>query len=534
MKRLSCLAGILLALSCAHIVCGSTATTLVSTDRRENQDLDGDWKIIVDPYLSGLYNSHRQLKPNGIFKDVVVPRGSSDLVEYGFAGAPSIKVPGDWNMQVEALRYYEGPVWYERTFNHDPQPGKRAFFHVGAANYRATLWINGEEICSHEGGFTPFDCEITQQLHRGGNDAVLLVDNTRLADGVPTLNTDWYNYGGLTRDVSVISVSASFIDTYDLHLDRKDRNTIEGYVHVDGSTPGAVVTVEIPSLHAQTSSKTDDGGNAAVLLKANNLELWSPETPRLYDVKVGVGEDSLTDQIGFRTIEVDGSRILLNGKPIFLNGIDVHAEAPYRSGRVSNQSDVDTLFGWIKDLGCNYVRLTHYPHDARMTRTADRLGILVWSEIPTYWALEFGNPAVYAKAKTQLEENIRRDRNRASIILWSIANETPNSPARTDFLTRLAQRTRELDPTRLVTAALLVRSEGHTKIVDDPLGVALDVIGANEYIGWYEGRPSDADTTEWRFKYDKPVIMSEFGGEALAGYEGDKTQRWTEAYQADI
>jgi len=189
---------------------------------------------------------------------------------------------------------------------------------------------------------------------------------------------------------------------------------------------------------------------------------------------------------------------------------------------------------WAKELGCNYVRLAHYPHDQRMTRAADRLGLMVWSEIPVYWAEEFGNPAVLAKAQQQLSEEIRRDRNKVSVMLWSVANETPLTPERTAFLTKLAGDVRKLDPTRLVTAALLVRSQGHDKYVDDPLGEALDVIGINEYIGWYEETPQDADLTHWHIAYQKPLIVSEFGGDAKAGLHGAATERWTEEYQASI
>src|ERR1700692_3543471 len=164
--------------------------------------------------------------------------------------------------------------------------------------------------------------------------------------------------------------------------------------------------------------------------------------------------------------------------------------------------------------------LAHYPHDASMTPLADRVGILVWSEIPVYWAVQFDNPAVLAKAEQQLYEMIRRDRDKASVVLWSVANETPVTPARVEFLKTLVAQTRELDPTRLVTAALLVRTEGMTKIIDDPLGEALDVLGFNEYIGWYEHKPEDADHTAWKIAYDKPLIVREFGGEAENALHG--------------
>jgi beta-glucuronidase len=362
---------------------------------------------------------------------------------------------------------------------------------------------------------------------------VAAVDNTRLADGVPTLKTDWWNYGGLTRTVSLIEVPEAFIDQYDLHLARGAGAVIEGWVHVAGGA-GTKVDVEIPELAAKAVAVAGENGRAAIHLEVNGLERWSPETPKLYKVKLRAGQDAIEDIIGFRTVETRGTEILLNGKPIFLRGVAIHAEAPYRGGRAYSDKDAETLLGWAKELGCNYVRLAHYPHDETMLRAADRMGLLVWSENPVYWAIQFDSAKVLAKAEQQLDEEIETSRNHAAIILWSMANETPNNEARTQFITTLANHARELDPTRLITAALLVRAEGHTKIVDDPLGNALDVVGTNEYVGWYEQTPEDADTTEWRIDYQKPLIMSEFGGGAKAGLHGADTERWTEEYQASI
>ena len=199
----------------------------------------------------------------------------------------------------------------------------------------------------------------------------------------------------------------------------------------------------------------------------------------------------------------------------------IHAEAPYRTGRAYSDKDAETLLGWAKELGCNYVRLAHYPHDETMLRAADRMGILVWSENPVYWALEFDNPKVLAKAEQQLDEEINTSRNHAAIILWSMANETPNTAARTQFIETLAARARGLDPTRLITAALLVRAQGNTRrLWTIRLGKRLDVIGVNEYIGWYEGHPESADITQWQIAYQKPLIVSEFGADAKAGLHG--------------
>jgi beta-glucuronidase len=461
-------------------------------------------------------------------------------------------VPADWNTQRESLLYYEGPIWYERDFTYQPREHTRVFLHIGAANYKSWFWVNGQKVCEHEGGYTSFNCDVTTAVHAGNNFVVAAVDNTRHEDGVPTLETDWWNYGGLTRSVSLIEVPEAFIDQYDVHLSRAPETAINphgndfgligslhlahinGWIHVDGGKAGDKVQIEIPELKSSGSGVLAADGRAQVHMVASDLQRWSPETPKLYKVVITAGNDSVTDLIGFRTIETRGTEILLNGKPIFLRGIAIHAEAPYRLGRANTSKDAETLLGWAKELGCNFVRLAHYPHDETMLRAADRMGLLVWSENPVYWALQFENPKVLAKAQQQLDEEIGTSRNHAAIILWSMANETPSNDARTRFIETLASRARELDPTRLITAALLVRAEGHTKVIDDPLGKALDVIGFNEYIGWYEQQPDGADTTQWRIDYQKPLIVSEFGGGAKAGLHGAESDRWTEEYQASI
>jgi beta-glucuronidase len=518
-----------------HLSAQATSQTLVLTgsDRRPATSLNGEWASIVDPYFAGLFSFHHEEKKNGFFLNQKPKPGDPFPIEYDFSKAPKIKVPGDWNTQRDSLFFYEGPIWYQRDFTYEPKPNTRTLLRVGAANYHSWFWVNGQRVCEHEGGFTVIHCDVTSAVRPGANFIVAAVDNTRREDNVPTLETDWWNYGGLTREVSLIEVPETFIDQYDLHLSRKEADVIEGWVHVTGATEGSV-EIGVPELSAKSSAEVGKDGRALIHFSVKGLERWSPEAPKLYKVQIRAGKDSIDELMGLRTIETRGTQILLNGKPIFLRGISVHAEAPYRTGRAYSDKDAETLLNWAKELGCNFVRLAHYPHDETMLRAADRMGLLVWSENPVYWALQFDSPKVFDKAKQQLDEEIGTSRNHAAIILWSMANETPNTPARTKFIEALAGRARELDSSRLITAALLVRAKGHTKIVDDPLGTALDVIGVNEYIGWYEQHPETADVTDWQIAYDKPLIVSEFGGDAKAGLHGGENDRWTEEYQANI
>ena len=520
-------------------------TLLVGVDHRATTSLDGDWHYLVDqaPFRA-LYTSSGAINDHSYAQNTH-PNISSGKhnEEYDFATAPTLKVPGDWNTQVPQLFNYEGVLFYERDFDAQPKPGTRTFLHIGAANYRSHVWVDQKRVCDHEGGFTPFDCEVTAVLHPGSNFVVIAVDATRLVDGIPSVGYDWFNYGGLTRDVSLVTVPTAFIDDYDVHLAHgatwQPGNTeLTGYVHVLDAPAGTPVTLDIPEAGVHATLKTEADGNAPFSVKASKLTLWSPETPKLYKVALtsGSGEqqDKLTDDIGFRDIRVDGTHILLNGKAVFLKGVNAHAEAPIRGGRADNDQDVATLFSYLKDLDANFVRLCHYPHDERMTRTADRDGIMVWSEIPNWQHISFDKPEVYAKDVTMLKEMIRRDRDKASVILWSVSNETGNNPTRTQFLTNLANQARTLDSTRLITSALNSEHiKGSTATLDDPFTTALDVVGVNEYIGWYGGAPEDADNMHWILP-EKPIIMSEFGAEAKYGNHGPITQRWTEEQQADL
>jgi len=431
--------------------------------------------------------------------------------------------------------FYEGPVWYRRLFNYKKRAGVRAFVYFGAVNYKATVYLNGEKLGEHEGGFTPFNFECTALLHEGQNSLIVEVNNARHADSVPGIKFDWWNYGGITRDVMLIEVPGTFIQDYSVQLQRGSENMLSGSVQLNGPEMRQQVTLEIPEAHAREVLKPDVRGLATFQFPAK-VEVWSPGHPKLYDVIVRSASDTIHDEIGFRTIEVQGSRILLNGKPVFLRGISMHEEAPFREGRAFSREDAETLLGWAKELGCNFVRLAHYPHNENEIRLADRLGLMVWSEIPVYWDIDWTNPATLDNAEAQLRDMIARDHNRAAVILWSMSNETPVKPERLGFIKHLAQAARNMDSTRLITSALnhVEGSGTDPRILSDSLGDVLDVLGLNEYLGWYWGKPEDADKLEWKSSFNKPLIVSEFGGGAIAGRHGEREERWTEEYQDNL
>ncbi len=510
----------------------SPDSLLMNVDNRKITSLNGDWPIIVDPFENGYYDYRYKPRADGYFMNAK-PKDKSDLVEYNFVDTDVLHVPGDWNTQRPKLFFYEGTVWYKKSFKYDLKPGRRLFLYFGAANYEAHVYLNGKQLGMHTGGFTPFQFEITKALKQGENTLVVKVDNKRHKDGVPTLNTDWWNYGGLTRRVLLVETPSTFIRSYSVQLNPDNPKEIKGWVQLDGPNLKQEVALRIPEAKTKKSITTDTNGYGEFTVKAN-VKRWSPEHPKLYDVQLIEGQDTLHDDIGFRTIETKGTQILLNGKPIFLRGISIHEEAPMRGGRAYSREDDRTLLTWAKELDCNYVRLAHYPHNEAMLREADRMGLLVWSEIPVYWTVQFDNPYTHKLASQQLTEEITRDHNRASIIIWSVGNETPRSDARLKFLKGLIDQAHSMDPTRLVSAATEITYDKNTVHLDDRLGEYLDVIGANEYLGWYGGKPDNIPNHTWVSKYSKPLVISEFGAAAKYGYHADGQTRWSEEYQANV
>lgn len=515
---------------------------IINVHERDTTSLNGTWQYITDPYENGFYNYRyqpfdQQKNPSrdGYFMDAK-PNDKSDRLEYDWDSSPTIKVPGDWNHQEPKFEYYEGSVWYRKKFNYTKEEStNRVFLHFGAVNYEAHVYLNGEKLGTHLGGFTPFQYEVTDLL-QDENSLVLMVNNNRRAEGVPTLNTDWWNYGGITRDVLLFEEQPSFVADYMIQLNHKNPNSIEGFVQIIGKDFSADLTLAIPELNISKSLKVDQKGNASFSVAHDNIEYWSPKNPKLYSVELSYGEQILRDEIGFRTIATAGGDILLNGEQIYLKGISIHEENPFRIGRAYSREDAELLLGWAKELGCNFVRLAHYPHNKYMIEVANEMGLLVWEEVPVYWTIQWENTNTYKNAEAQLSAMINRDKNSAATIIWSLANETPVTEARNRFLKKLSEKARSIDNTRLLSAAMETHSESDaplTQIVEDPLAEFVDLISFNQYLGWYNGLPEKAKRVDWKIPYDKPVIISEFGAGAKKGFYGDSLTRWSEEYQAD-
>lgn len=560
---------------------------------RNSVSLNGAWNIVVDeheigtrPFLGGPY-----------YKEPVRETGM-ELVEFSFDSRRTLNVPGDWNSQDERLFRYRGVVWYKRTVTLNKAADKRYYLHFDGVNYDAQVYVNQQPLGKHRGGYVAFNMDATELLVDGDNSIVVRVDSHRDATTIPTKkSSDFYKYGGITRDVNLITVPRTFIRQYQLYLTNHETGVVKAWVQLDNAMGGETVTINIPEAGVSENAVADKSGRAEIEFTAD-LKLWSPNTPTLYDVSISSGRDEVTDRIGFRTIAVDGKKILLNGKPVFFRGISMHDESFLKLGVAFDEADARAQLGLIKELNGNFVRLAHYPHNEYAVRMADELGLLVWSEIPIVSLIDWKNPDTQAVANAQLRDNIHRDFNRASIVMWSIGNETmPQSKARLAFLTKLGKIAREEDVSgRLIAAALIgditkefeevgkrlmaqmvtdqqiapaIRSK-FKEILDkrgvdpaiilgqeievllkDRLGEIVDVIGYNEYFAWYYSSflgsqfPVDEGTVrrhmfelmdDVRFRniFDKPIIISEFGAGAKHGYRSNEGLLWSEDYQAKV
>jgi len=490
--------------------------------------LNGKWQIIIDPYDAGAGD----WKP--VWRDQTAS-GKTDFYEYKFIDAVTLTVPGDWNSQNRELKYYEGTIWYKKTIRYQKKNKKKNFLYFSGVNYECDVYLNNEKLGSHEGGFTPFQFDITDKIKNGDNSIILRVNNTRRVDGIPAMNFDWWNYGGITRDVYLVETPELFIKDYFVQLAKNSKTEIKGWVAL--STPAVKkVSVLIPELKIKYNTQTDGNGKALLKITAKPV-LWSPRKPKLYTVIIKTETDSVRESIGFRNISVRGTDILLNGKSIFLKGINIHEEIPQRSGRAWSETDALQLLNWAKDLGCNFVRTAHYPHNEYMVRLAEKMGIMIWEEIPLWQGIQFTNPEILKKANRFLDEMIARDKNRCAVILWSLSNETTPSDSRNKTLAAMAAHARSLDSTRLITSAFNhVVYDKNTVTIEDPLSEALDVLAVNEYLGWYSQWRAKPEAMQWKSLYAKPLIMSEFGGEAMYGIHGsaDTLSSWSEESQEKI
>jgi beta-glucuronidase len=501
----------------------ATATTLVQAGGRAAESLDGLWRLTLDLFDEGL-------RQKWYAEDETPPSQWATPRDYEIEAGELVPVPSCWNLFKPEWTHFEGAAWYTRHVDWQPgEPGERTFLQLAGANYALLAFVDGRFVGGHRGGSTPCSLELTGVLAAGRNRLQIMVENRRRADRVPMHHVDWFNYGGLYREVELLRLPAVFVRQATIGLvPGSGFGRIAAKVTLSDTIDGSA-TLCIPELGIEAPIAIS-AGEGHVEIEARP-KLWSPTTPKLYDVEIRFGADTWRDRIGFREIATRGTEIRLNGEPLFLAGACVH-EDDVVLGKTSTEADIRRRFRHARELGANFLRLAHYPHHEQVARIADEEGVLLWAEVPVYWAIDFGNPDTYADAENQLDELIARDVNRASVVIWGVGNENADTDERYRFMAGLTARARQADPTRLIGAACLINRERFA--IEDRLTEDLDVIGLNEYFGWYEPDVTNLERLVANSVPDKPVIISETGADALPGHRGGGRVLFSEDWQAEF
>lgn len=492
----------------------------ISGGGRFTESLNGVWQYGIDQYDS-------LLRAHWYKENYYNEKGYKFPMDFSFDQWERVTLPCSSNMISPELKLYEGSLIFTRTFTYKRNKDERLVLNIGAANYTCYVFINKEYLGMHKGGSTPFTIDITDKILKD-NRIILCVDNTRRPEQLPCENTDWFNYGGVFRDISLMRLPKNYIKNYFVRLVADGKYD---KIKVDVTVSGDVkeVNLEINKLGIEKKIPIDNGTGSATF--AAEPIPWDLDNPKLYEVRLYTDEDEVVEDIGFRQIETRGNRVYLNGKMIYLKGISSHEESQANGRALTDEERIENIM-LAKELGCNIMRLAHYPHSENMARFADRLGILLWEEIPVYWAIDFSDPATIEDGRNQLAELILRDRNRASVIIWSVGNENADTDERLEFMSGLSSLARALDESRLISAACMV-NHGENKILDR-LAEHLDIIGLNEYYGWYDPEFEGLQALLDNSNPDKPVFISEFGADARAGHRGTVNDQFTEDMAADI
>jgi len=499
-----------------------TYNDMIYDDFRAKESLNGKWHFQVDWYDTCLRAKWYQ-------ENYYNEEGLCQPVDFNFDDWEEAEVPSCWNLQKNHYYYYEGPAVYTRTFKYRKSGGERVFIKFGAANYNAKVFLNREFMGCHTGGSTPFYIEATGKLLEN-NRIIVVVDSTRKKEGVPCRNTDWFNYGGLYRDIEMIRVPDVFIRDFTIGLlPGSNFNKIRADLTIDGDYGGGEAVIVIEELGISEKIILNKGIGGITINAAP--ELWSPDNPKLYDIEVKFMQDKIKAVTGFREIKASGTDILLNGEKVFFRGVCMHEESMV-NGKAVTEEEIKESMIIAKSMGCNFIRLAHYPHTQKAALMADSMGLMLWEEIPVYWSIDFGNSLTYDNAENQLREMIRRDRNRPSVVVWSVGNENADTDRRFVFMRKLADAARDMDRGRLISAACLV--DHKNLVINDRLAEYLDIIGINEYYGWYDPEFGKLVKIFNNSRPLKPVVITEFGADAAPGAAGQSNGMGTVDFQADI
>jgi len=510
------------------------------------------FREVID--LSGFFDF--KLDPDNV--------GEEKNWQKGVESSRSIGIPGSWNEQFIDTRDYLGPTWHFKNFYVSSSwKEKLVWFRIGAANYYAKVWINGKFIGEHEGGYLPFQFEVTDRVRFGKENFLSVkVDNQLSPERVPPgnipeeehprsvrqrsypdVNFDFFPYGGIHRPVYLFCTPLDYIEDIAVTTSIEGKKGLIKYRITKKGGEAKEAFIHLGDENTRLDQKTEFRGNMAEgELTIDEATFWSPDNPHLYEMVVellspeGAPIDEYTLSIGIRTIEVKNDRLYLNEKLIFLKGFGKHEDFPI-IGKGLNLPLIVKDYSLMKWIGANSFRTSHYPYSEEMMNMADKEGFLVIDEIPAV-GLFFGkgNKRRLSLCKQYLRELIARDKNHPSVIMWSIANEPHSTkPEAKEFFRQLYQHTKKLDPSRLVT---LVSMFG---LKEEALAY-VDVICLNRYYGWYT-EPGQLDRASHKLSreldalyqtYKKPILLSEFGAGAIAGVHAHPAELFSEEYQAEL
>jgi len=459
-----------------------------------------------------------------------------------------IYVPSCWNFQIG--RYdYTGPAWYCKKFSTDQTKNSRFIF--DSVSGQATVYLDGAELGGHYGSYTRFQFDVPS-LKPGEHTLVVRVDNTvNDVDTMPLKFVDWYVYGGIYRPVKLEQFDDVSIDRIHITTEWRKLNVnkvtvktvVKNWTHSPYSDEFELYIDSQKTLQQKVTIPALSTQEVVFELEDFKPQLWDTESPKLYSFQVKCRSDDLIERSGFRKIETSGRKILLNGREIFIKGVNRHNDNP-ELGYAINGPLIQRDMQIIKDLGANAIRGSHYPNDPLVLDYCDQMGFLFWEEIP-FWnhpAESLASPVLETRARLAMREMIERDFNHPSIIFWSIQNESKSSSQEgLALFSKLASDIRMMDSSRLVTFASACGK-------NDICFNLVDVICWNTYPGWYDD-DEPLDSLDTRFtqillsnrqwldeqKQDKPYIISEFGASALLGVTTfDEGRRWTENYQQKL
>ncbi|XP_011697202.1 PREDICTED: beta-glucuronidase isoform X1 [Wasmannia auropunctata] len=524
------------------------------SESREIRSLDGLWDFVVSPEGDALRGYTERW-----FAD--------DLSKVG--EMMKMPVPSSYNDITTSrnLRDHVGAVWYQRTFFVPfSWRDQRVFVRFSSVHYLAQVWVNNALVTNHEMGHLPFEAEISSYVTFGGKNRITVaVDNTLLQTSVPqgkivemitdngtthlqTYTFDFFNYAGIHRSVLLYTTPRIYVEDITVRTSLiGDMGIVKYIIQPAGLREGEIPVCRVTLHNAEhTLAIKEPVYGLSGTLKVPLARLWwprgmDPKPGYLYTLEVRLSVANVTKPdiyrlpIGIRTLAWTNTSLLLNDRPVYMRGFGRHEDSVIRGRGFDLVTAVrdHELLQWV---GANAYRTSHYPYSDEVLDMADRLGFLVIDECPSVDTENY-SPSLLSRHKDSLSELIRRDKNRPSVIMWSLANEPRTQlPQAEEYFKQIAHHTKAIDPTRPVTIAL---ARG---VQEDKAGQFLDVISFNRYNAWYSnaGRMDmitdrvQGEAEAWHRKYNKPVLMSEYGADTMPGLHELPEYVWSEEYQKEL